>query len=419
VATPADFRAVRQDVGAAVAVGALWVVAVSVASGWDYWHPRWIASYWWAGAWLVMTLAFRRFAPGVAFWATSVVYPLTYLGLVQGGDLQSDFHVLPVLVAAFAVTRAAAAPVWLVGLVSVGSTIVLEAGLSGVSDLLHHGDVYAVSIHPSHALLLATLACAAAVLGTLFQRLAATGESLAERNLELEALQELRAREAVRSERTRIARELHDVVAHHVSAIVVRAQAADHVGDTDPEAYRDAVRWIAPAGREALDSMRSVVRVLREDDVGDDDVTPAGLVRVPSDRTTPMTPQPGLADLTAIVERVCGAGLDVSAELPEVMPDCSPAVGLAVVRVAQEALTNVLVHSVASGADLRLSVLPGGLVLQVRDPGPARQETADARQRHGLLHMHERATACGGTVTAGRSDNGEWVVTMTVPCSDA
>ncbi|MCR6493570.1 sensor histidine kinase [Cellulomonas sp. P24] len=237
MATSADSRSVRQDVAVAVAVGALWFLTVSVASGWDYWHPLWITSYWWAGVWLVMTLTFRRLAPGVAFWATSVVYPVTYLGLVQGSGLQSDFHVLPLLVASFAVTRAAAVPVWLAGPVSVGSIVVLEAGLGGFSVLLQDGDVLAVSTHPSHALLLATLASAATVLGTLFQRLAATSASLAQRNLELEALQDLRAREAVRFERTRIARELHDVVAHHVSAIVVRAQAADHVGDTDPEAY--------------------------------------------------------------------------------------------------------------------------------------------------------------------------------------
>lgn len=419
MATSADSRSVRQDVAVAVAVGALWFLTVSVASGWDYWHPLWITSYWWAGVWLVMTLTLRRLAPGVAFWATSVVYPVTYLGLVQGSGLQSDFHVLPLLVATFAVTRAAAVPVWLAGPVSVGSIVVLEAGLGGVSVLLQDGDVLAVSTHPSHALLLATLASAATVLGTLFQRLAATSASLAQRNLELEALQDLRAREAVRFERTRIARELHDVVAHHVSAIVVRAQAADHVGDTDPEAYRDAVRWIAPAGREALDSMRSVVRVLRDDHAGEVDMTPAGLVRLLADQTTPMAPQPGLADLAGVVERVRGAGLEVNAELPAVMPDCSSAVGLAVVRVAQEALTNVLVHSGASGADLRLSALPGSLVLQVRDPGPARQETGEVRQRHGLLHMRERAAACGGTVTAGRADNGEWVVMMKVPYADA
>ncbi|MGV8979431.1 MAG: sensor histidine kinase [Cellulomonas sp.] len=416
--TSADSRAVRQDVALAVAVGALWVVVVSVASGWDYWHPRWIESYWWAGAWLMVPMALRRLAPGAAFWATAVGYPISYLLLIQGSDLQSDFHVVPVLVAAFAVTQAGSLRAWLAGVISIGSIVLMEAGFAGLADLLHGGGVGGLSRHPSHALLLATLAAAATVLGMLFQRLAATSASLAQRNVALEALQELRAREAVRSERTRIARELHDVVAHHVSAIVVRAQAADHVGDDDPGACRDAVRWIAPAGREALESMRSVVRVLR-DDVVESGATPlTGRLRGSTDLAPPMTPQLGLVDLGAVIDRVRGAGLEVSAELPAVLPACSPAVGLAVVRVAQEALTNVLMHSGATRVDVRLTAPPGGLVLQVRDPGPARPQTGEARQRHGLLNMHERAAGCGGEVMAGPAVDGGWVVRMAVPYSD-
>jgi len=412
-----DPRAVRRDVGLALVVGALWALLVSVASGWAYWHPRWIESYWWAGAWLMVPLALRRLAPGTAFWATAIVYPITYLELVQGSDLQSDFHIVPVLVAAFAVTRVAALPVWLVSIVATGSTVLLEVGLVGIYELLRHADLGAFGRHPSHALQLAALACAATVLGTLFHRLAATSESLAQRNLELEAFQELRAREAVRSERTRIARELHDVVAHHVSAIVVRAQAADHVGDTDPGAYRDAVRWIALAGRDALDSMRSVVRVLRDDD-GEPGALASADFSYVSAPTVELSPLPGLADLAAVIERVRGAGLNVRSRLPEVLPSCSSSAGLAVVRVAQEALTNVLVHSGADRADLQLAALPGLLVLRVSDPGPARTGPDRARRHHGLVNMRERAAACGGEVTAGPADDGAWVVRMTVPSSD-
>ena len=110
MAAPADPRSVRRDVGLAVGAGALWLLAVWVASGWAYWQPLWIESYWWAGAWLVVPLALRRAAPGAALWVTAVVYPLTYVQLTQGNGLQSDFHIVPVLVAAFVVTRAAALP---------------------------------------------------------------------------------------------------------------------------------------------------------------------------------------------------------------------------------------------------------------------------------------------------------------------
>lgn len=432
----------RRDLGVALVVGAVWFTSVAVLSGWDYWHPQWLESYWWMGVWLTGTLALRRSAPQPAFWLAVLVYPVTYGMLIHGAKLQSDFHVVPVLVAAFAVTSAGAVSSWLVGTLTVGATLVMQAGTLGVSYYLR-GQSSGWLVNPSHALLLAALSCAATALGALFHRLAAASASLAQRNAELEALQELRAREAVRSERTRIARELHDVVAHHVSAIVVRAQAADRVGGTDPEAYREAVRWIAPAGREALDAMRSVVRVLRDEgrDEGRGDTvqttapTTAQGVAVGfwpgaafsasllgpdllAADTTPMTPVPGLADLEAVVDRVRGAGLDVRATLPEVAPRCSPAVGLAVVRVAQEALTNVLVHSRATSAEVRLEVRPGGLVLEVRDPGPARPAEDEHRQGHGVVHMHERAAASAGALTVGPTPDGGWAVRMEVPCAD-
>jgi signal transduction histidine kinase len=423
---------VRTDVGVALAVGGLWFASVAILSGWDYWHPRSLGSYWWMGLWLALVLALRRTAPGPAFWFVVLGYPVTYGLFVHGAGLQSDFHVVPVLVAAFAVAGAAALPSWLVGALAVGATLLLAGGTSWARSYLH-GAGGGWGVNPSHALLLAALALAATALGALFHRLAATSASLAQRNAELEALQELRAREAVRSERTRIARELHDVVAHHVSAIVVRAQAADRVGGTQPEAYRDAVRWIAPAGREALDAMRSVVRVLRDEELAATlqaaqpvaaDVWPgapvsasspgAGLAPVP---TAPLTPLPGLADLWAVVDRVRGAGLDVRTALPGVVPQCSPAVGLAVVRVAQEALTNVLVHSHATSADVVLATQDGGLVLEVRDPGPARPVDDAHRQGHGVVHMHERAAASAGALTVGPSPDGGWVVRMEVPCA--
>jgi len=386
-------------------------MSVAVLSGWDYWHPRWIESYWWTGLWLVVALGGRRTAPRPVFWLVVLVYPVTYGGLIDGATLQSDFHVIPVLIAAFAVTSAAALPPVLVGALAIAATLAMQAGMHLVPpDLRGQGSGWVVT--PSHGLLLAALASAATALGALFHRLAATSASLAQRNAELEALQELRAREAVRSERTRIARELHDVVAHHVTAIVVRAQAADRVGGTEPEAYREAVRWIAPAGREALDAMRSVVRVLREESA---DRPVPGTRPDRREDAAPMTPMPGLTDLRAVVDRVRGAGLDVSASLPDAPPPCSPAVGLAVVRVAQEALTNVLVHSRSATADVRLEVRPRGLVLEVRDPGPARPEDGAHRQGHGIVHMRERAASCSGVLTVGPDPDGGWSVRMEVP----
>jgi signal transduction histidine kinase len=153
--------------------------------------------------------------------------------------------------------------------------------------------------------------------------------------------------------------------------------------------------------------MRAVVRVLRD---------------APS---APLAPLPGLEDLGPVVERVRGAGLAVTTTLPATLPRSSPAVGLAVVRVAQEALTNVLSHSLATHASLRIGTLGAAddrLVLEIHDPGPARRSPgpldghdALASGGNGLLHMQERAASCGGTLAAGPTPEGHWLVRMEVP----
>lgn len=398
--TPEVRRAACQD--CALAAGSLiaWVVAMHLAAEWTAWRPLWIESYWLAGLWLAVTLALRRTAPRTGFWLTCLAYPVTYSMVVAPSALQSDFHALPVMIAAFAITHAGALQPLATGVVAVGAILSLDLGLDGMRTVLAGGGV---PTDLSHILLLVLLAGASAALGAAFHRLAETARSLEERNTELRALQEARAQEAVRVERTRIARELHDVLAHHVSAICVRAQAAERVGPGHPEVYREAVQWIAPAGREALASMRAVVRVLREPDR-------PGPVDHP-----PVTPLPGLSDLASVIERVRGAGVTITTDLPATMPQYSPDVGLAVVRVTQEALTNVLIHSQARQADVSLTPSPGALVLQVRDPGPARTTPASPDGGHGILHMRERATACGGNLSAGPTTDGQWVVRMEVP----
>lgn len=388
----------------ALGVLAAWTGALIAMRLGNYWYPLYFEVYLWAGLWMAVPLALRRLAPVTGFWLTVVVYPIGYAVLSDGGHLQADLHAMPLLIAAFIATRGAALHPVLVAAIALPATLVLQVGAWGMRAII---EGRGLGPDLSRAALLVVLVAAATALGAVFHRLAETSRSLEDRNAELRALQQVRAEAAVRAERTRIARELHDVVAHHVTAIVVRAQAADRVGESRPEEYREAVRWIAPAGREALTAMRSVVRVLREPEPGDEDA-PA---------TAPLTPLPDLTELTGVLERVRGAGLSVTADLPSPPPPCPPDVGLAVVRVAQEALTNVLQHSAAGHADVRLSAATGVLTLRVADAGPALHAPGTSDGGNGIGHMRERAAACGGTLVAGPEQDGRWVVRMEVPLS--
>lgn len=399
--TPAPARAAAQDGVVALAVLATWTLAIALLARSGYWHPRWPETYLWTGLWLAVPLALRRSAPAAGLWLTLTLFPAGYVVVTGGVPLLAEIQAAPVVLAVHLATRVGAVRPVPAGAAATASLAVL---LLGTGRLLHPADGLWPPPDPSRSVLLLLLVGAATALGAVVARLSATARSLEERNAQLRALQEARTRDAVRAERTRIARELHDVVAHHVTAIVVRAQAAERVGADRPEEYRAAVRWIAPAGKEALTAMRSVVRVLRDVDAG---AAPA--------HAAARRPLPVLADLPAVLDRVRDAGLVVDADLPAVLPPCPPATGLALVRVAQEALTNASVHSAAGRAHVALVAAPGVLTLRVEDPGPARGAALGPDGGHGLLHMRERAAACGGRVTAGPTPGGGWAVALEVP----
>ncbi len=391
---PRPRPAAAEDAVLGLGVAAAWVLAVQLLRAAELWHPRGVGSWWCAGLALAVPLALRRTAPRTALAVTLVGYGLAATALAPSG-IVSVVHVLPVVLAAGLAARAGArAPLVVAGAVPV--TVWLTVGAPAEVLARARQDPRLLVVDPSDLVLLVGLVVAATALGSAFGRLASTSAALAARHRELERLTGLQLREAVHAERARIARDLHDVVAHHVTAVVVRAQAADRVGGDDPEVYRDAVRWIAPTGREALAAMRSVVRVLREDDDG-----------APGD-AAPTT-------LTALVDGVRRAGLVVDLDVPPRWSAPSPEVALAVVRTAQEALTNVVAHSAAGAARLRLLAGPGTLRLEVDDPGPARDRPVAGGGGFGLVGMRERAQRCGGDLVAGPTAAGGWSVRLEVP----
>lgn len=194
-------------------------------------------------------------------------------------------------------------------------------------------------------------------------------------------------------ERRRIAREMHDVVAHSLAVMVSHAEAGRLVTPGSPERAPEILTTIAETGRQALIEMRGLLGVLRDDDVSVD-------------------PQPGMADLSSLIERMRAAGVDVELTVADGI-HVPPAVGLTVYRIVQEALTNVARHA-GDGPSARavISGETGELTVSVTNRGAVR--SASTGSGVGLVGMRERAEAVGGTLEAGPAAGG-WRVNARMP----
>jgi signal transduction histidine kinase len=213
--------------------------------------------------------------------------------------------------------------------------------------------------------------------------------------------QELETGRAVAEEQARVGRELHDVIAHTLSVIVIQAGAAADVFDASPAAARQALGSIGAAGRQALAELRRVLAAVRPQP-GEEDG---------------WAPPPGLSGLGELLDRVRAAGLEVTARIdgaPAVLP---AGLDLAAYRIVQEALTNTLKHARADNAEVHLCYGPPGLVLEVTDAGRAavpagRPGPAPGR---GLIGIRERAALHGGTCQAGPRAGGGFAVQVAFP----
>lgn len=213
---------------------------------------------------------------------------------------------------------------------------------------------------------------------------------LAERTAGLEQ----QAAAAVAGERARMARELHDIVSHNLSVVVLQAAGARAGG-----ASASTLEKIERSGREALVEMRRLLGVLREDD-GRDEL---------------LAPQPGIAELERLAESVCAAGVPVELELDGGLRPLPPAVELAAYRIVQEALTNVLKHAGAARVTVRVRLEGETLVVDVTDDGADPGTALVNGGGHGLPGMRERAALFGGSVEAGSSPGGGFSVCARLP----
>jgi len=221
---------------------------------------------------------------------------------------------------------------------------------------------------------------------------------LRERARRAEREREERAAAAVVSERARIARELHDIVSHNVSVMVVQAEAAEEMLERDkPDRARAPVRKIEETGRAALTDMRRLLGVLREGDA-----RPA------------LNPQPGIANLELLLAKVREAGLPVELEVQGTPVPLSPGVDLSAYRIVQEALTNALKYAGRARARVLVRFMPGALELEVTDDG-AGADGVGGGGGQGLVGMRERVALFGGELEAGPRLEGGYRVYARLP----
>lgn len=250
---------------------------------------------------------------------------------------------------------------------------------------------------PESVALIALSASAAAV-GYAVRNHRAYVAAVEERARRAERTREEEARRRVIDERLRIARELHDVLAHHIALISVQASVATHLMEEEPGQARESLEHIRRAARSSLEEVRTTLGLLRQPDAPDDET---------------VEPSPGLDALPDLIAGFTAAGLIVDQRVSGTPVELPAAVGLTAYRVVQEALTNAGRHASRPYAELELDYLPSALRISVRNPAesvPWPEATAGAdplglaEGGHGLLGMRERAHALGGTFSARTAD---------------
>ncbi|GAA2705476.1 sensor histidine kinase [Micromonospora olivasterospora] len=332
-------------------------------------------------------VALRRFAPWVAVAAAVATLALPAL-LDHGPATQSlAFVVLTYTMAAHRPVRPAAL-----------AAALLWTPVAAVNVVAPIENEF-LSVSPAYLVLnnLLTAVVAYAV-GRAVHARRATTEALRERARVAEQSQRSLAERAVADERRRIARELHDVVAHHVSVMGVLATGARRVLRRDPDAADEAIATIEDTSRATLREMRRLLDVLRTE----------------AEPAAELAPQPGLAAIETLVEQVREAGLPVTLTVEGGPGPLEEGVALTVYRIVQEALTNALKHAGAATAVVRLSFGAAFLAVEVTDTGRGPVPGRD-RIGHGLVGMRERVGLYGGTLRTGARPGGGYRVYARIP----
>jgi signal transduction histidine kinase len=347
--------------------------------------PRIAAGYALVAAHTLPIAVRRRFPLPVLAWALA-----TGLGFASLG-----FNLVPlglaILIYVYSVASRCPRPVSLAGVAATEVVLIVvflarPQALGDRSSLL--GDCLAVA--------------AAWWLGDGTRRRQEAIRAASERAAELERAREELARRAVVEERLRIARELHDVVAHSMSIIAVQSGVGAHVLDSQPEEARKALTAIEVTSRQALTEMRRLLGVLRQE------AEPSGS----------LSPAPGLSEVDALAAEVARAGARVEVRIEGSRPELPLGLDLSAYRIVQEALTNVVRHAGPATARVRIRYAPDSVDLEVVDDGRG-GGTPGHGDGHGIAGMRERAALYGGTLHAGPQPGGGFRVAARLPVEPA
>jgi signal transduction histidine kinase len=379
-AWPVGWRPSRGDLALAVLVGLLGLQGASDADGFK--DPAW------AVIGLIectaLPLAFR------SRWPLPVL-GITLVAAVAGDLLFGGLQLLGPVIALYTVARHHERRV------SLTAAAVSAVGLAvPVVSRAAESPLFAIGIY--------VVLAAAWAIGDNVRRRHAYLTRVQAREAAIEAEQQERARVAVAEERARIARELHDVISHNVSVMVLQAAAGADVFATHPERSREALGAIEAAGREALAELRLLLDV----------------VDVPDGERAGLAPPPGLSRLPELVDRIRATGLDVSLTITGAGRALPAGIDLSAYRIVQEALTNTLKHGHAATARVDLRFGDHVLDVEIVDDGAAAADAnARAGRGHGLIGMRERAAVLGGELHAGPRSGGGFAVRASIPLDGA
>jgi signal transduction histidine kinase len=378
-------RADREDIAVAVVVtvlGQIDVWAPDVA-GTDLVGPRWFIAVCYAVAGLA--LAWRRRRPFVTL---CVVAGVLAVEAAVVGASEGNGVLVPAAVAAYSVAANGSRRESFIGLALMAPVVLIRE--------LRNPDNTSLA-NTANALAWYLVVVAAWLLGAYLRTRRLYVAELAERAERAEQDREARVAAAAEEERGRIAREMHDILAHSVSVMVVQAEAAEEMLDRDPSRARLPMQRIQRAGREALVDLRRTLGILRE---------PAA---------STLAPQPGISAVPALVAEIEEAGLPVDVTMEGERGSLAPGLDLVAYRIVQEALTNSLKHARAHRAKVTIRYTPTAVHLEVCDDGRPPAGARPDGTGHGLVGMRERAALYGGEVAAGPGETGGYLVRASLP----